>query len=263
MDIENSVSIPRAVRLTKRLRSAAGAAPEYLLRPQDLWLFIVGAQTDAWVARLRANVGDREAFETIYRESDDPWGSVSPRYRYQRRKYEVVVSLIPRDRRYGHALDLGCGLGTMLRLLAYRVEHALGLDVAQTAIDRARNTHGNSPNLRFEQADILDLPAELNGRFDLITVVDTVYYLPSVHDDSLKSIASRIADLLAPGGLCVLSNHFFFPWDKETRLSRRIHRAFTRSPRFRFVSEHWRPFYLTTLLESASVGVGSLSEQCS
>jgi len=241
----------------------AGAATGYFLRPQDLWLFIVGAQTDARVARLRKDLGDRAAFETVYRESEDPWVSVSPHYHYQRRKYEVVASLIPANRRYTHALDLGCGLGTLSRLLAHRVERALGLDVAQAAIDRARKTHVAASNLRFEQADILDLPAEMNGRFDLITIVDTVYYLRSVHDHSLEEIASRVADLLAPNGLCVLSNHFFFPWDKETRLSRRIHDAFIQSKRLRRISEHWRPFYLTTLLESTSAGGDGFGERCS
>jgi SAM-dependent methyltransferase len=227
----------------------------YFIRLQDFWIFIVGAKTDAWVARLRADVGDRTAFETIYHESDDPWCSNSPRYNYQRRKYHVLMSFLPADRRYQHTLDLGCGLGTLSGLLADRSDQVLGLDVAQTAIDRAHKAHVAS-NVDFERMDILDLPDRLNGQFDLIMIVDTLYYLSSTSDELLRELAVRIADLLAADGLCVLTNHFFFPWDKETRLSRRIHRAFVNSPRFHFISEHWRPFYLTTMLSlTAPIGV--------
>jgi len=65
----------------------------------------------------------------------------------------------------------------------------------------------------------------------------------------LDDVAERICGLLEPGGLIVLSNHLFAGgWDKATRLSRRIDKAFCRSPRLTLVSRHWRPFFLTTML---------------
>jgi SAM-dependent methyltransferase len=238
------------------LRSLAQNAPSrgdgYLIRLQDFWLFIIGAQTDARLERLRAKIGHRAAFETLYRESADPWQSVNPRYRYQQRKYEVVMSFLPIDRHYGLALDLGCGLGSLARHLASRAKKVVGMDVAQAAVDRARIMHADISNLGFEQGDILDTPADLNGKVDLITITDTLYYLPGLTDEKLNLIALRIGDLLAPNGICLLTDHFFFRWDRATRLSIQIHRAFASSPRFRSMSEHKRPFYLTTLL-SASI----------
>ena len=56
------------------------------------------------------------------------------------------------------------------------------------------------------------------------------------------------ADLIAPNGVCLLANHFFFAADADSRASRRIHRAFAACPRFRVISEHRRPFYLATML---------------
>jgi SAM-dependent methyltransferase len=239
-----------------RANSMRANAASYLIRPRDLWLFIRGAQIDAWIARLRAGIGDENPFETIYRQTSDPWLSVSPRYRYQSRKYDTLMSFLPTNRRYGHALDLGCGLGSLACRLSGRAEASLGMDIAQAAVDRARDNNARIPNLHFEQGDILHLPCELNGRFEIVTIVDTIYYISPMSDDLVQSLAHRIADLLVPGGICMLTNHFFFPWDKETRLSRRIHDAFSSSPRFQLVSEHWRPFYLTTLLSLAPSWIG-------
>jgi SAM-dependent methyltransferase len=235
---------------------ARANAAGYLIRPRDFWLFIRGAQTDAWIARLRADIGDETPFETIYSQTSDPWLSDNPRYRYQSRKYDTLMSFLPTHRRYGYALDLGCGLGSLTRRLSRRAEASLGMDIAQAAVDRARENNARIPNLRFERGDILHLPCELNGRFEIITIVDTIYYLSPMSDDLLSSLADRMSDLLTPGGICMLTNHFFFPWDKETRLSRRIHNAFASSPRFRLISEHWRPFYLTTLLTVSPPQIG-------
>ena len=212
-------------------------------------MLILGGKTDARIAQLRADFGDHVAFETLYSESDDPWDSVNPRFSYQRRKYDTVMSLLPANRRFGRALDLGCGLGALSCLLAERADSVLGLDVAQTAVDHARKRHATRSNLSFERGDILDLSKGLNGQFDILMIADTLYYLPSTSDVSLDAVVGKIADLLAPDGICVLTNHLFaFGWDEATRLSRRIHRAFCRSQRFRLISKHWRPFFLTTLL---------------
>ena len=162
------------------------------------------------------------------------------------------MSFLPRDQRYGLVLDLGCGLGTLARHLAARAEKVIGMDVAQAALDRARVTHAEISNLSFEQGDILDLPRDMNGKFDRIAITDTLYYLPELTEEKLNSIALRVADLLAPNGLCMLTDLYFFRWDKATRLSIRMHQAFASSPRFRSIAEHKRPFYVTTLFRASS-----------
>jgi len=226
-------------------------AAGFNFRVGDIGLFLKGAKTDALVTRLRAQFGHQAAFETIYRDSPDPWASATPRYHYQRRKYEVVASLLPTGGKVRRALDLGCGLGGLSRLLADRADSVLGLDVAQSAIERARAAGiGRLSNIEFKQGDVLALPQELDGQFDIVTVADVLYYLSPMSDDLLKQLATRIADLLAPGGICVLVNHFFFGGDADSKLSRRIHNAFEWSPRFAVVSTHRRPFYLVSLLSA-------------
>jgi len=95
----------------------------------------------------------------------------------------------------------------------------------------------------------MDLPRNLDGCFDLVLIADMLYYLSPLHDTLLKTLANRVADLLVPGGICVLANHFFFAADGDSRLSRRIHNAFSWSPRFSVISDHRWPFFLTTVLE--------------
>lgn len=236
---------PLAERWRARIRGAA------FMSVRDIGLFRRSARTDAAIALLRPAVGSREAFERVYRETGDPWASGSPQYRYQQRKYATLIALLPAGRRYAQALDIGCGLGAMVGLLEARADTVLGLDVAQAAVDLARARHAGRPALSFEQSDVLDLPRTLDGRFDLIVMSDVLYYLSPLSDATLKQVAARVSQMLAPGGLCLIANHFFFAADRDSKVSRRIHQAFSWSFGLDLLSEHRRPFYLATLLKRA------------
>lgn len=221
------------------------------MSPRDITLFVRSARTDAAVARARPQ-GDAAAFDAVYGPDGDPWLSGDARFRYQRRKYDVLAGLLP-DRRYRSVLDLGAGLGLLGRRLAARADSVLGVDISQAAVERARLLHAGQANMRFEQGDVQHLPPAWAGRFDLILLADTLYYLPPpLTDATLKAVALAVAAMLAPGGLCLLANHFFFAADPDSRLSRRVHQAFAWSPGFCVVSEHRRPFYLASVLARAS-----------
>ncbi len=222
------------------------------MSPRDIGLFLQSARTDQRIAAQRATDGARAAFEAAYAELDDPWRSSDPRYFYQRWKYEGLMAALPEGRRFGRALDLGSGTGALSMALTKVADSVLGIDIAQSAVDAATRRAGARPGLRFSQGDIGALDPALDGSFDLVVVADTLYYLDHVDDPSLKRTASRIARLLAPGGLCLLANHYFFSADKDSRLTRRIHSAFAWSPEFDLVSSHRRPFYLTSLLSRAA-----------
>ena len=236
----------RSLRLRNRLRS-------YLfMSPRDIGLFLRSARTDSAIAQTRRRDGDEAAFDAAY-AGGDPWASGDNRYLYQRRKYDVIAALLPAGRRFGRALDLGTGLGLLARRIAGRADSVLGLDISQSAVDGARRRHAGVGNLRFDRGDVRDLPVEMDGRFDLVVIADTLYYLPQpISDAVLKATALRAAALLAPGGICLLANHYFFSADSDSRLSRRIHDAFAWSPGFQVQSEHRRPFYLVSVLGKAA-----------
>lgn len=246
---------PSSATLARVGRLEASTCPSRLrfMSIRDIGLFLRSARTDQAVRTLQAEIGSRGAFESVYGRLDDPWASDDRRYRYQRLKYAGIIAALPSGRRYGRTLDLGCGLGLLSRALAARSDEVLGLDIAQEAVDRARRRGTDVANLHFERADFMDLPSSLDGRFDLVALADTLYYLPSpITDDALKTAAARIGRLLAPGGLCLLANHYVIAADPDSRLTRRIHLAFTWSAGLRAVTRRRRPFYLVDLLEKES-----------
>ena len=231
--------------------------PTFIL-PRDFGLFLVSARTDAAIERTRTKSGARAAFEEAYTRSADPWRSAATRYRYQHLKYEQIMALLPPGR-FGRTLDLGCGLGLLSQRLARRSDAVLGVDLATAAVGHARSRAEGIANLSFERADILDLPASLDGTFDLVVVADTLYYLSPLSDDLLKTLSARLARLLAPNGTLVLANHFFFSADADSRLTRRIHDAFTWSPHLSVISQHRRSFFLATLLTPRNAVPGDVA----
>jgi len=224
------------------------------MRPGDITLFLQGARVDATIERLQREQGCRQAMEAVYAEGD-PWLSADRRFAYQRRKYDVIAGLLP-CRRFGRALDLGCGLGGFTRLVADRSDHVLGMDISQQAVAQASARHGRVAHMQFCQGDLLSLPEELDGALDLVTVVDTLYYLPPpICDDALKAAAARLGRLLRPGGVLLLANHYVAPFERLSRLTRRIQSAFTWAPSLRLLSRHRHPFYVTSLFGPAADAV--------
>lgn len=222
------------------------------MSPRDISLFLRSARTDAAIERDRAEHNDQTAFDTAYdKHGGDPWASGDRRYRYQSRKYDILANLLPAGRRFVQGLDLGSGLGLLGRRLARHADAVLGMDISSRAVEHARALNVDVPGLRFDRGDIRDIPASMDGCFDLVSIADTIYYLPRpLTDATLKALATRISRLLVPGGVCLLANHYFFAADPDSRVTRRIHSAFTWSPGFAVLSEHRRPFYLVSVLEA-------------
>jgi SAM-dependent methyltransferase len=218
--------------------------------PTDIGLFLRSARTDAAIALSSAQVGPAAAFDAAY-AGGDPWASADPRYRYQRRKYEVIAGLLPK-RRYGRALDIGSGLGLLSYHLSLVADEVLGVDISANAAAHARAAYADIAHMSFTQGDVLNLSDDMDGGFDLVVLADTLYYLPPpLTDATLKTVALRMARLLRPGGVCLLANHFFSGADADSRLSRRIHQAFAWSPGLTTMAEYRRPFYLVSVLEKA------------
>jgi len=216
---------------------------------RDFGLFVTSARSDARLAALRREQSSVTAFDRLYADApqNDPWASSLPQYQYQRRKYEALAGLLP-ARPYRRALDLGCGLGLFTERLAERAQQVLAIDISSVAISCAADRICALTNVEFRQGDILALGSELDG-FDLIVVADALYYLPGpLEDETLKRLVGRLAEMLTPDGIVLVANHYFpFP-NRHTQLIRRIHEAFRWSPALTLLSEHWRPFFLATVL---------------
>jgi 2-polyprenyl-3-methyl-5-hydroxy-6-metoxy-1,4-benzoquinol methylase len=96
-------------------------------------------------------------------------------------------------RRFGRALDVGCGTGDLVRLLAGRAEEVCGIDSDPEIVGRARELTGERlAHVTFSVADAPDgLPP---GPYDVITCVAVLHHLP------LAETLTRLRDRLAPGG---------------------------------------------------------------
>ena len=107
----------------------------------------------------------------------------------------LVPGLVERLEKGIEVLDVGCGSGRALNLMARTFPNSrfLGYDLSEEAIARARaeaEDHGTS-NARFEVKDVATLDEEAS--YDLITTFD------AVHDQAkpaavLKGIASALKD---------------------------------------------------------------------
>lgn len=218
----------------------------FFMTIRDIAFWVRSARADARLTGCLQDAGNEGAFDRLYEKVRDPFGTELPQYRYQRRKYDSLLSMLPR-RRYRQVLDIGCGLGAFTRKLAPFADQVIGADVSTEALRQARGLSAGIDNLSFMQFNVLD-PCDGDPSFDLIILADTLYYVDSLTDTRLKCIADNIASKLAPGGLVLLVNHFFFGIDAASRSTRRIHDSFRWSPILDCVAEHRRPFFLATLL---------------
>jgi SAM-dependent methyltransferase len=103
----------------------------------------------------------------------------------------------------GRTLDVGCGTGENTLLATAHGADATGVDIAPTAIRRARaKAADRGVAARFEVADALDLsPLGLAGQID--TVIDSGVFHVFSDDDRPRYVAS-LATVLRPGGTTYL-----------------------------------------------------------
>jgi SAM-dependent methyltransferase len=218
--------------------------------PADIRFWIRSARSDAQLQRLLSEHDNAQSFDLLYTGRKDPWGLNSPHFRYQQIKYATMLSLLP-SRRYKRALDLGCGLGNLTRLLRNHADQVLGIDVSQVAIALARRETTEQTNLQFQQGDVLNLSRDLDNGFDLVVIADTLYYLSPLSDEVLQTVCERVVHLLVPGGILLLVNHFTLNFDPGSRWSPKIHRVFRSALNLTTLHESHRPFYLASVFEKS------------
>jgi SAM-dependent methyltransferase len=97
------------------------------------------------------------------------------------------------------AVVVGCGLGDDAVALAARGFEVTAFDVAPTAVAWAARRFPDA-GVSWRSADLLDLPDDLLGAFDLVVEVHTVQSLPGVVRDAAMHAVGRLA---APGGVVV------------------------------------------------------------
>jgi len=138
-------------------------------------------------------------FEQVF-ASEDPWNYTND---YESLKYEQTLALLP-DRPIGKAMEVACAEGHFTRMLAPKVERLLAVDIAATAVARAKERCGDIGNIDYQEFNLIDdvFPQGL----DLIVCSEVLYYLED--REKLEAVALRMRDALAPGGMLLMAHAF-------------------------------------------------------
>ena len=135
-------------------------------------------------------------FDDVYAAHADPWGFAT--LPYEAAKYAATLDALPRAR-YRAALEIGCSIGVLTRLLAARCDHLVAVDVSEVALAQARVRLQDLPHVSVAR---LQLPDEdPGGAYDLVVLSEVGYYW-SPRD--LDRAAALIARRLLPDGHLVL-----------------------------------------------------------
>lgn len=145
----------------------------------------------------------RSFFDELW-ANGDPWALETSTLDQQR--YERQVDLI-RDRHYDRAIEIGCAAGAFTRRLAPLAEHVLAVDIAETAVESAREHQ--PPNVEYRVADVVQLDPVEEGTFDLVVMSETAYYLGWLYPlFDLGWFAHRLNTATTPGGRLLLVNTY-------------------------------------------------------
>ena len=135
-------------------------------------------------------------FEAMYAGAEA--GGAKPPWDYGAPRPQLVEWAQARKLAGGgrEALVVGCGYGADAEFLVSLGFRTTGFDFAPTAIAGARRKYPAS-EVNYLVADVMDLPGEWQGNFDLVVESLTVQSMPPEQ----HSVAARnIAALVAPEG---------------------------------------------------------------
>ena len=166
--------------------------------------------------------------ERMFQTRPDPYDYATSSYEQARLKSMAdAVS----DRRYGSALEIGCGEGFFTETLAAVADDVIALDIAATPLGRARaRLAALSDRIAFVEANIREWLPPVGRTFDLIVASDILYYLGErndgvrlFHETEFRSLLARVTGWLAPatagrpGGRMLLSHGYVGDTERGVR----------------------------------------------
>jgi protein-L-isoaspartate O-methyltransferase len=132
------------------------------------------------------------AFEAKYRQSDDPWNFTGSSY--ERGRYQLTLRSLMRPH-YRRAFEPACSIGLLTAALAQRCDEVQAIDIAPSAVVRARTRCADFPGVTICCADLATEMPE--GPFDLIVFSELGYYFK---ETQLTRIAESLSAALEAGG---------------------------------------------------------------
>jgi SAM-dependent methyltransferase len=145
---------------------------------------------------------------------------------------DVLASVLPGDSPV--VVDVGCGDGALVRWLERRGARAIGVEVGEEPLARAR-AHEPVGGERYEQAGAQALPL-VDGAADAVLFMNSLHHVPGELLDAALAEAARV---LRPGGLVYVQEplaegpyfELLRPVDDETAVRAAAHAAIGRAAR--------------------------------
>ena len=132
---------------------------------------------------------DEKYFDDVYAASDDPWNFETSDYEAQ--KYAQTIASLPSEN-YANAIEIGCSIGILTRMLSERCSRLIATDVSERALEKARERNRDLEHVEFRKMSLTDdFPDET---FDLIVISEVAYYLsPSDWAKAMREVAHHLA----------------------------------------------------------------------
>jgi SAM-dependent methyltransferase len=208
-------------------------------------------------------IAQEDPFWAVLAFPDQKYGRWDPEYFFgtgEREIAEVMSSAerLLRPQRRERALDFGCGLGRLTRSLSQRFDIAVGLDISETMVERARELNAGFPGCEFRVNSWPDLRDFGDQSFDLVYSGRVLQHLPG-RKDIERSLAEFVRVVRDDGLIAFqLPNELALPLRLEPR--RNLYRLLRRLG-FRSQFLYWRlglhPMRMTSM--STSEVTGSLA----
>lgn len=141
------------------------------------------------------------------REEFNRWAAAGRGEGMEQEHLPIVLPVLDRMRLqpYDNILDVGCGAGWLVRMLAEHVPEGrvIGMDISDEMIRQARRRHAEVDNAMFVIGDAEEIPWDANF-FTRAISVESAYYWP----DPLRSLQEVFRVLREEGSAWVLINYY-------------------------------------------------------
>lgn len=149
----------------------------------------------------------KDHYETVW-NNGDAWSFETSEY--EQKRYDHQLAMLS-TRRYGVALEIGCGSGCFTQRLSQISDRVVALDISAAAIERARaQTKARAhDNIKLEVANIMDYDVAAEGPWDLIVFSETIYCLGWMYSMfEVGFLAAKLLDTVRVNGRLLLANTY-------------------------------------------------------
>jgi SAM-dependent methyltransferase len=148
-----------------------------------------------------------EHYESVWQKGD-AWSFETADF--ERRRFDQQIQMLS-GRRYGTALEIGCGSGCLTRRLSKISDRVVALDISPSAIERARDQAqlAEGGQIEFRTANIMDYDLAAEEPWDLVVFSETIYslgWLYSMFD--IAFVVATLHDAMRTDGVLLLANTY-------------------------------------------------------